>query len=363
MDKVSQSRGCLLGMAVGDAMGYTVDAKTWEEICADYGPNGLLGYDLVNGCAEVSSYTQLGAYVANGLLLAVSRGKAELYPKYIHMAMKEWARRQNLPRDPEKYYCWVSHISSLRRRHCRDSRMLDALRSPSLGTPQAPINKNPTPGSMTAAAMVGLVYDSKRLSVSQIGELGAGAVAATHGGTDAFLSGAVLALIVADIMQSPEKDLKSHFLWAIETMDAQFRMKYSQAAELAAKLKLALAMAEPDQSRQTMEKLMCNSAAECLSGAMYACLCAEGDFDTAMITAVNHSGRSAAVGAMTGAILGAKLGYEALPDFYLEGLEVAPVLDHLAQDMAQGSPTMGLFDDDWDHKYTQGLPLAQFITE
>ena len=42
-------RGCLLGLAVGDAMGYTVDSKSLEEICNDYGPNGLLGYDLVNG--------------------------------------------------------------------------------------------------------------------------------------------------------------------------------------------------------------------------------------------------------------------------------------------------------------------------
>ena len=36
-------RGCLLGMAVGDAMGYTVDNKSWQEIREDYGPNGLLG--------------------------------------------------------------------------------------------------------------------------------------------------------------------------------------------------------------------------------------------------------------------------------------------------------------------------------
>ena len=51
----SSYRGCLLGLAVGDAMGYTVNDKSWAEICEDYGPNGLLGYDLVNGCAEITS--------------------------------------------------------------------------------------------------------------------------------------------------------------------------------------------------------------------------------------------------------------------------------------------------------------------
>ena len=68
-------RGCLLGMAVGDAMGYTVDSRSWKEIQEDYGPNGLLGYDLVNGYADVTSYTQLAAFTCNGLLLAMTRGQ------------------------------------------------------------------------------------------------------------------------------------------------------------------------------------------------------------------------------------------------------------------------------------------------
>ena len=68
-------RGCLLGMAVGDAMGYTVDNKSWREIREDYGPNGLLGYDLVNGYADVTSYTQLAAFTCNGLLFGMTRGQ------------------------------------------------------------------------------------------------------------------------------------------------------------------------------------------------------------------------------------------------------------------------------------------------
>ena len=40
VSKKSAYRGCLLGLAVGDAMGYTVDSKTWAEIREDYGPNG-----------------------------------------------------------------------------------------------------------------------------------------------------------------------------------------------------------------------------------------------------------------------------------------------------------------------------------
>ena len=97
---VSQSsyRGCLLGLAVGDAMGYTVDNRSWQEIQEDYGPNGLLGYDLVNGYADVTSYTQLAAFTCNGLLLGLTRGQmtGKMLPlfRYVGLSSREWAASQ-----------------------------------------------------------------------------------------------------------------------------------------------------------------------------------------------------------------------------------------------------------------------------
>ena len=91
-NRQSAYRGCLLGMAVGDAMGYTVDNRSWQEIREDYGPNGLLGYDLVNGYADVTSYTQLAAFTCNGLLFGLTRGqltgKMAPYIKYIEMSSR-----------------------------------------------------------------------------------------------------------------------------------------------------------------------------------------------------------------------------------------------------------------------------------
>ena len=62
MEKRGIFRGTMLGLAVGDAMGYTIDTKSWAEIQEDYGPYGLMGYDLRNGYAEVSSHTQVAAF-------------------------------------------------------------------------------------------------------------------------------------------------------------------------------------------------------------------------------------------------------------------------------------------------------------
>ena len=358
-NKAAAYRGLFLGMAVGDAMGLPVDDKDWSEICENYGPNGLLGYDLLNGTAEVTSYTQVAAYVANGLLLAITRGRQDMYLRYIAESMRQWAKRQHFPRDPEKNLFWVTQIPQLRLRQCRDARMLDALRFDRLGTVDRPINSAATPGAILTGAVIGTLCDRRRLDPSQAAPLSAQAVALTHGDPEAFLSAAALSQIIAGIIHGQPQSLKEHFQSAAESIDKQFRDKFPQATTLSTRLKLAISMADNQtfDARYHMEQLGCTSAGECLAGAMYACLVCGNDFDTAMITAINHSGRSSAVGAITGAIIGACLSDAALPEFYLESLEAAPMLQVLANDLAQGNPAAGLFDDDWDHKYVQGLPL------
>jgi ADP-ribosylglycohydrolase len=75
---------------------------------------------------------------------------------------------------------------------------------------------------------------------------------------------------------------------------------------------------------------------------------------------VNHSGKSAAVGAITGVLLGAAQGEEALPEFYLDCLDCDHVIRELASDLHTAFPKgwqKRLFDDDWDRKYTQGKPV------
>ena len=75
ISKADAYRGCLLGLAIGDAMGYPVDTKTWPQIQEDYGPYGLMGYDLRIGYAEISSHTQIAAFSCNGMLLGLTRGQ------------------------------------------------------------------------------------------------------------------------------------------------------------------------------------------------------------------------------------------------------------------------------------------------
>ena len=121
-------RGCLLGLAAGDALGHAVDDKNLEQIRQAYGQSGILGYDLQNyEWAEVTSYTQLAAFTACGLLSAMTRGGEEQYPQYLAAALREWAECQKKRAAPDRGLCWVAWIPALRRRVCMDTRMVELL--------------------------------------------------------------------------------------------------------------------------------------------------------------------------------------------------------------------------------------------
>lgn len=357
--KLDAYRGCLLGLAVGDAMGMPVDDMRWAQIEENYGPRGLLGYDPGSDYAEITSYTQVCAYICNALLLSVSRGKGDQKLEYVKLGLREWTRSQQFARDPERSFCWVAKLPGLRRRHCRDARMLDTLRLWFNGIPQPGGNQYNTPGSLTSAIAVGMFFHEQRMQPMQVGELAAQIVSLTHGDPHAFLSAAVLAYAITGILHEPELPLADQFRSAISVMFHQFKETYPQAKTVAATLSAAVERAQgAEPMDEVMEALNCYSAMDCLAGAIYAALANEEDFDTAMLTAVNHSGYSSAVASITGAILGAKMGDSSLPDFYLESLEVVKPLRQLADDMRSFTPTKGLFDDDWDQKYVQGIPLG-----
>ena len=358
----SAYQGCLLGLAVGDAMGFPVDRKSWREIRADYGPNGLLGYDLVNGYADITSHTQLCAFTCNGLLLGLTRGQLQgrmaPFVRYIALSQKEWANAQRRYSTLQRTYCWVYWVDEFRRRRCTDNRMMDTLARDHIGTLEEPINRLDGPDSIASAVAVGMFAQPLRMSSRERDRLGAEAVALTYGNPMAFLSGAVVAHLISAALADQETSLEQLVYEAVEAAEAQFSRDYPQIREVVYGVRHAIHLVKERRNHQAaMETLVCGNSAQVLAGAVYAMLACGDDFDAAMITAVNHSGRSSAVAALVGAVLGARLGVEALPEFYLECLEVGGVLADLADDVMSGCPMErrgGTFDLDWDRKYLQG---------
>lgn len=361
--KLSFYRGCLLGLAAGDAMGYAVDDSTLAQIQEDYGPDGILGYDMVNGYADPSSHTQLAAYACNGLLLGLTRGQTQgmmaPFVRYIALSEREWARTQRYSGNAERIFCWITRERDLKGRRCMDTRMLDALNQQQLGSMEEPANRFVTPGALTTAVAVGMFGRPRWITREECNRLGAEAVALTHGAPQTFLSGAVIAHMISRILVDGADNIREVTREAVAALQEQFGREYRQTVEVKEALNMALSLSGSRHvsRRQAMEQLRCTTAPEVLAGAVYAAATHPNNFDEGLICAVNHSGRSAAVGALTGAILGARLGEENIPEFYLEPLTPAELLRELAGDMFQGCPmdqSARMFDDDWDRKYVHG---------
>lgn len=347
-------RGCLLGLAIGDAMGYPVDTKTWPQIQEDYGPYGLMGYDLRNGYAEISSHTQIAAFSCNGLLLGLTRGQLSgtMAPpvRYIALALAEWADLQTWKKgtgDPVE--CWISRSSRMDYRRCTEPGMLDVLTDGKTGTMEDHQSSLSGPGALMAAVSVGLFFDPGRMPRKEIQRLGAEAAALTHGDPAAFLSGAALAHIISRIVWDGEENIE---LLARETgamLKKRFGREYHQAWTLSAKLRFVRHLAR--RRADALEKLGCGTALEVLAGSLYFCLTADGNVEQAIEEAARWCPAGAAV---VGALLGAVRGEEGLPGAWREELECAGVLRELAEDMFRGCPMMKgskVFDVEWDEKY------------
>lgn len=347
-DLKSAYRGCLLGLAVGDALGEPADKLTWDQIREDFGPQGLMGY--AGDAPRVTSHTQLCAFTANGLLLGQTQGqltgKMAPFARYMALSQKEWAKAQRPhSRQPERTYCWVYWLDQFRRRACADSRMLEMLAADRLGTPTEPINQLDGSGSLAAAVAAGLFgADPARL--------GAEAVALTYGHSTAILSGAIVADMVHRVVNRRGEPLEALMRETLAAVDEAFSPAFPKARTVTAAVAYAMDLAE--QGKGSLEMLVCQTAPQVLAGAAYTLMTCGDDFDAAMITAVNHSGRSSAVASLVGAILGARLGEQALPEFYADGLDAAAPLRTLADDLRRGCPSP--MDLEWDRKYIQGEP-------
>lgn len=94
-------------------------------------------------------------------------------------------------------------------------------------------------------------------------------------------------------------------------------------------------------------------AEETLAIAVYCALKYPDDFERGIIASVNHDGDSDSAGAVTGNILGAALGYDAIPQKYTDHLELKDVILEIANDLYNDCQITeyGPGDVLWESKY------------
>ena len=92
-------RGCMVGGAVGDALGYAVEFWGKRQIFSAYGDKGITEYALDgSGKALISDDTQMSLFTADGLLVGDTRGcmrGIRARPScYVEMSYQDWLLTQ-----------------------------------------------------------------------------------------------------------------------------------------------------------------------------------------------------------------------------------------------------------------------------
>ena len=95
-------RGCLIGGAVGDALGYPVEFLSYSQIIHSFGEKGITEYalDVQEGKAVISDDTQMTLFTAEGLLNSAGKKKEEI-PYEVYRSYLNWYQTQRGRRKPE----------------------------------------------------------------------------------------------------------------------------------------------------------------------------------------------------------------------------------------------------------------------
>jgi ADP-ribosyl-[dinitrogen reductase] hydrolase len=353
-------RGMVLGGALGDALGGPVEFLPIRVIRAKHGPDGITTPQVgPNGLAEITDDTQMTLFTLEGLIRAHHYGRAltagsndadrltalpvaaePLIVPAVHAAYLRWLWTQRDEVPHARLTGWLITHDALRYPRAPGNTCLTALRATSRpDTPPATIthriNTSKGCGAVMRAAPAALWPGD----ADTVFRVGVDTAALTHSHPTGFLAAGTMAVIVRELLHGAELHD------AIEAACALLRT-WPEHDELLASLQTAVRLGRPPRRRFTRpappparlapEDIARQlgggwSAEQALAIAVYAALCAT-DFAHGVRLAVNHSGDSDSTGAITGNLLGAHLGIDALPQDWLATLELRDVIDQLARD-------------------------------
>ena len=329
--------GCLLGGAVGDALGAPVEFMTLEEIIGHFGPGGIHDYVPAYGkTGAITDDTQMTLFTAEGLILSKTRASdhpsVDATLESIYQAYLRWLTTQDASLSntiiTQHGTCSILDgiLIGFRELHARrapGNACLASLESGTMGTRQHPINNSKGCGGVMRIAPVGLVEP-----LDKVFETACDIAAITHGHPTGYLAAGCLALIVQEIIAG--RDLRS----AVEKA-GQVLEKNDHHHECTRSLAMAMdAYAHQPVAFETVRSLGRGwIAEEALGIGVYCALVAGTVFEKGITLAVNHDGDSDSTGAITGNLLGALLGRAAIPEKYLDKLELVNLIGEIAGDL------------------------------
>lgn len=340
-DRAERFRGCLLGGAVGDALGAPVEFTDRPSILNQFGPGGIRDYVSAYGkIGAITDDTQMTLFTADALIRSHLRelkcpgfapidGAAEF-------AYLRWLATQGYSIDPSKVPLdgWLIGHKELFSRRAPGKTCVSALvelargRGPGLLGAR---NDSKGCGAVMRMVPVGLyaaaVHFSELKSDSRVFDIGKSLAAITHGHPTGQYPAGALAVIVRHLVEG--EDLPTA-LDAAECVVTEVPRHEETLAAIRQARRLA-GGTEPADSY--IRRLGEGWTAEEALGIAVFCSLRASSFEDGVVMAVNITGDSDSTGAITGNILGARMGAGSIPDRWREPLELREVIEAIADDL------------------------------
>lgn len=331
MTRFSQShfQACLLGGAIGDALGNPVEFLDIQSIRQRYGEQGL--DQLVD--PEFTDDTQMTLFTTEALIrfsLQTDRRDLQLLTE-LHQAYLRWLHTQDqdeaIPASLRTG--WLLKQPSLFQQKAPGKTCLSALRGGKMGSRAQAINLSKGCGGVMRVAPIGLYFwrDPEKAF-----RLGADSAAITHGHPSGFLSAGTLAAQIALLVEG--QSLNAAVMNALDILRG-----YPKHEEVLFHLDRALEM-QAGGLKATPENLARMGASwpgavgeEALAMSVFCALSFPEDYRSSVLAAINHSGDSDSTGTITGQISALLNGPEALPSEWVLRLQMHEQIQQLASDL------------------------------
>jgi ADP-ribosylglycohydrolase len=308
----SRVRGCVIGAAIGDALGHPTEfLRSFDAIHEKYGPEGVKGYELHwerdgRRFAPYTDDTQMAELVLRTFTWARQEGAV------LERAMRYLAKR---------FVVWSLQPQGGHR--APGQACLAGCRMLASGAPWDTAGGEEAGGcgSVMRAYPAGLLFQD------DLEKAEAWAVAQslpTHRAPLALAACAALARGVALCLRDAE----------LETVFSSMIQRAAVHDTVTAEL---IDQARSDARRGkapavVLEELQGWAAHECIAAAVYVCARHEDSLPQALLEAANTPGDSDSIATLVGALLGARLGIDALPAGWVAELERSTELLALADE-------------------------------
>ena len=201
--KVEYFQGCLIGGAIGDALGAPVEFWSYQDIIGEFGAGGIQDFFYNSDHqAEITDDTQMTMFTAEGIIRGIfrqrTRGVCNTKDVVFHAYLR-WLHTQGFKtkcmRFTPVYDGWLMTVNDLFASRAPGNTCITALMNGEIGTIEKPLNDSKGCGGVMRVAPVGLSYQKENVF-----DTAATFAAITHGHSLGYYTAGVFALIISNII-------------------------------------------------------------------------------------------------------------------------------------------------------------------